>query len=213
MSWLKDITGVDAVKQGTFRSLNGAADESIFQGRACKAGFYCFFKAWRDMPYDDILDYEGNLLRVEVKGSSGTSFNVTRGTRSGSQIVRGNSRTRTLSRDDCDFVVGVDSDTGDCYIIPEDVVEIIDIHNLSKNAVAEFKEKWKLFMHQTNYLTKEETRDGIRNASNTRLTSILTALQIPVPTLPLKITGTRGSISNLQDAMVYTIWKEIANNL
>ena len=34
MSWLKDITGVDAVKQGTFRSLNGAADESIFQGRA-----------------------------------------------------------------------------------------------------------------------------------------------------------------------------------
>ena len=167
MSWLKDITGVDAVKQGTFRSLNGAADESIFQGRACKAGFYCFFKAWRDMPYDAILDYEGNLLRVEVKGSSGTSFNVTRGTRSGSQIVRGNSRTRTLSRDDCDFVVGVDSDTGDCYIIPEDVVEIIDIHNLSKNAVAEFKEKWKLFMHQTNYLTKEETRDGIRNASNT----------------------------------------------
>jgi len=64
MSWLKDITGVDAVKQGTFRSLNGAADESIFQGRACKAGFYCFFKAWRDMPYDAILDYKGNLDKL-----------------------------------------------------------------------------------------------------------------------------------------------------
>lgn len=213
MAWVKDVTGVDAIKPGTFRSLNGAADENVFQGRACKAGFYCFFKAWRDMPYDAILDYDGNLLRIEVKGSSGASFNVTRGTRSGAQIMRGTSRTRTLAREDCDFVVGVDSDTSDCYIIPEDVVEIIDIHNLSKNAVVEYKEKWKLFMHTTNYLTKEETRDGIRNASTTRLTSILTTLGVPTPTVPLRVSGTRTSITNLNDAIVYTIWKEIANRL
>lgn len=213
MAWLKDVTGVDAAKPGTFRSLNGAADENIFQGRACKAGFFCFFKAWRDMPYDAILDYEGNLLRVEVKGSSGTSFNVTRGTRSGAQIVRGQSRTRTLSRDDCDFVVGVDSDTSDCYIIPEDVIEIIDVHNLSKNAVSDFNEKWKLFMHSTNYLTKEETREGLRNATNTRLTNLLTTLGIPAPATPLRVSGTRISINNSHDAMVYTIWKEIAKVL
>ena len=28
MSWSRDITGVDAAKKGTYRSLNGAADEN-----------------------------------------------------------------------------------------------------------------------------------------------------------------------------------------
>lgn len=53
--WQKDVTGVDSKKNGSFRSLNGAADENIFTGRASKAGFYCFFKVWRDMPYDAVL--------------------------------------------------------------------------------------------------------------------------------------------------------------
>ena len=83
------------MKAGTFRSLNGAADESIFQGRASKAGFFCFFKVWRDMPYDAVLDYKGILYRVEVKGSSGNSFDLTRGSRSGQQIVRGADISRT----------------------------------------------------------------------------------------------------------------------
>ena len=65
MEWAKDIVGVDQKKRGTYRSLNGAADENIFQGRASKAGFYCFFKVWRDMPYDAVLDYENVLYRVK----------------------------------------------------------------------------------------------------------------------------------------------------
>lgn len=218
MSWPRDITGLDNIKQGTFRSLNGAADESIFQGRASKAGFFCFFKVWRDMPYDAILDYEGNLLRIEVKGTSGSSVNVTRGTRSGQQILRGTSRTRTLTRTDCDFCVGVDSENGDCYIIPEDVIEIIDNNSLTRNAVEVFKEKWKLFMHQdaanpNNYLTKEETRDGIRGATNARLNNILAQLGVPVPSVPLKIPGTQKKLTNQTDAMIYTIWSEIAKRL
>ena len=85
--WLKNITGVS---DGSYRSLNGAADENVFIGKATKAGFCLFFKAWRDMPYDAVLDYEGILFRVEVKGASqdkggNTQFNVTRGGRSGQQ--------------------------------------------------------------------------------------------------------------------------------
>ena len=64
MAWEKNITGV---AEGSYRSLNGAADESIFQGRASKAGYFCFFKVWRDMPYDAVLDHAGTLYRVEVK--------------------------------------------------------------------------------------------------------------------------------------------------
>ncbi len=47
--WKRNITNLDA--QGTFRSLYGADDESIFQGRASKAGYFCFIKVWHDMPY------------------------------------------------------------------------------------------------------------------------------------------------------------------
>ena len=79
-----------ATKVGTYRSLNGAADENIFIGHTSKAGFYCFFKAWRDMQYDAVLDYEGILYRVEIKGSSNSKFNVTRGTRSGKQVRKAN---------------------------------------------------------------------------------------------------------------------------
>ena len=68
-------------------------------------------------------------------------------------------------------------------------------------------------MHSTNYLTKEETREGLRNATNIRLTNLLTTLGIPAPATPLRVSGTRISINNSHDAMVYTIWKEIAKVL
>lgn len=213
MAWSKDVTGVDASKPGTYRSLNGAADENIFTGRASKAGFYCFFKVWRDMPYDAVLDYEGVLYRVEVKGSSDDKFNVTRGSRSGAQIVRGNSRTRILSREDCDFVVGVNSNTGDCYIIPEDVVEILDRKNLNHVALKNYHEKWKLFMHGDNFLTEKQTRDGIRSMSLTDLNSLATSLGIVVPTTDIHVSGTQKIISDPKDKTVYLIWEEIAKKL
>lgn len=193
--------------------MNGAADENIFTGRASKAGFYCFFKVWRDMPYDAVLDYKGVLYRVEVKGSSNNTFSVTRGSRSGKQIVRGRSRTRTLSREDCDFVVGVDSNTGDCYIIPEDVVEILDINSLGHAALTNYYEKWKLFMYGDNFLSKEQTRDGIRSMSLTELNALAKRLEIIVPTTDICVHGTKKTISDPKDKTVYSIWEEIAKQL
>lgn len=217
MAWEKDITGVDAVKYGTFRSLNGAADESIFQGRASKAGFYCFFKVWRDMPYDAVLDYKGILYRVEVKGSSKGKFDVTRGTRSGKQIKKtpGVSRTRTLSREDCDFVVGVDSNTGDCYIIPEDVIQIMGLNGVSTNNLKDFKEKWGLFIFLTgdNILTAEQTRDGLMKANLTELRRIIRTLKITVPPNDIKIGRTKAVIKNQKHKMIYLIWKTIAQSI
>lgn len=214
MAWSKDLTGVDAAKQGSYRSLNGAADENVFIGRASKAGFYCFFKVWRDMPYDAVLDYNGVLYRIEVKGSSNKSFNVTRGTRSGAQIIRGTSRTRTLAREDCDFVVGIDSNTGDCYIIPEDVVEILDKNSLSHKTLANYHEKWKLFMYKENFLSKEQTRDGIRGMSLTELNRLAANLSIAIPNTDIHVLGTKGTvISDFKDKIVYSIWEEIAKRL
>lgn len=44
MNWCRDLTGVDLKKEGSFRSLNGAADENIFIGRASKAGFFALLR-------------------------------------------------------------------------------------------------------------------------------------------------------------------------
>lgn len=216
MKWAKDITQLDKKKEGTFRSLNGAADENIFIGRASKAGFFCFFKVWRDMPYDAVLDYNGTLYRVEVKGSSGNSFDVTRGSRSGAQIKKGpdSSRKRILSRDDCDFAVCVDSDTGCCYIVPEDIIEIIGREDLSKKTLEPFLEKWKLLMHGTNNLTPKQTRDGLRKKSLKELKKIGKKIGATPFPAEIKPKGTRKFVlSKKEDVAVYSIWAKIAEKL
>ena len=213
MAWDKDLTGVDVIKRGTFRSLNGAADESIFTGRASKAGFYCFFKVWRDMPYDAVLDYDGILYRVEVKGSSNNIFNVTRGTRSGKQIKKGTSRTKILSRDDCDFLVAVDSNTGDCYIVPEDIVLSIGLQNLSSKTLQHFKEKWKLFMYNEYKFKKEWTRDGLLELDNTTLNNIAKSCGISIPVADYSVPGTKTKIKDAKKKTVYLIWEHIASIL
>lgn len=210
--WEKNIT---LQGDGTFRSLNGAADENIFIGKATKAGFFLFFKAWRDMPYDAVLDHKGILFRVEVKGASAnkdgkTQFNVTRGGRSGAQISRtAPSRTRLIEREDCDFVVGVNSDNGDCYIIPTDFIEIVGRQNLSTKTVNVFKEKWKLFAFESGCLTGEDTRDGLRNKPLEELRSIGSKLGVACPEADYKIQGTRLKITEEKDKWILAIWEKL----
>lgn len=208
MTWVSNITGLD--KEGIFRSLNGAANENIFIGRASKAGFFCFFKVWRDMPYDAVLDHNGVLYRIEIKGSGTGSFNVTHGSRSGKQIKRNENRTHILTRQDCDFVVGVDTDNGDCYIIPEDIVEIYQRTNLSVNAVQEYREKWDLFKYNDQRLAKENTRDGLRECPIEELRRIADRMAVSVPK-SIKPRGTIGlRITDPHDILVISIWKHLA---
>ena len=210
--WEKNITGQS---DGTYRSLNGAADENIFIGKATKAGFFLFFKAWRDMPYDAVLDHEGILFRVEVKGASAdksgkTQFNVTRGGRSGAQINKeAPSRTRLIERADCDFVVGVNSDNGDCYIIPTDFIEIVGNQNLSTKTVEVYKEQWKLFTFGTGRLSGEQTRDGLLSMTLPDLRTLGGSLGITMPLGDLKIKGTRITISKEEEKWVLLIWEKL----
>lgn len=215
MAWEKNITGV---AEGSYRSLNGAADESIFQGRASKAGYFCFFKVWRDMPYDAVLDHAGNLYRVEVKGSSGDHFVVTRGGRAGQQIVRDPDvdRTRIIEREDCDFVVGIDSNNGDCYIIPTDIIEIIGIANLSQRAVQIFREKWELFKfndgtaENTCRMSKENTRDGLCRLSLEQVHDVAETLNVVIPTESISVEGHRRTLEDEKEKAIYSIWKYLA---
>lgn len=207
--WNKNITDLD--ESGTFRSLNGAADENIFIGKASKAGFFCFFKVWRDMPYDAVLDYDNILYRVEVKGSSTGTYDLTRGGRSGAQINRNaENRTRRITRDDCDFVVCVDSNNGDCFILPVDILDITNRQSFKTGALEPFKEKWKLFIYDEYRLTGGQTRDGLCSLNLVELKAIADRIGAVVPTRFFAPTGTRGlRISDEKEKTILAIWYKL----
>lgn len=207
--WQKNITRLYA--SGTFRSLNGAADENVFIGKASKAGFFCFFKVWRDMPYDAVLDYEHILYRIEVKGSSSGIYDLTRGGRSGAQIDRdAEKRTRRITREDCDFVVCVDSNNGDCFIVPVDIIDITERQTFRTGALEPFKEKWKLFMYDSHRLTGAQTRDGLLDLDLTELKDIATRIGADVPIDDFRPHGTtRLSISDEKEKTILAIWYKL----
>lgn len=209
MDWKINLTNVDS---GSFRSLNGASDENIFIGKACKAGFYCFFKVWRDMPYDAVLDYKGNLYRIEIKGSGSDTFTFTHGSRSGAQIDRqAEDRTRLLSRHDGDFAVGVDTHNGDCYIVPMDIIKIFNRQKLSKKTLEIFLEKWHLFIYGENRISQNLTRDGLMNLPLSELEDIAKRFNIDLKTASYNPPNTRNLVINdRHDLLITLIWIKLA---
>lgn len=208
-----NITGLD--KEGTYRSLSGAASENIFIGRASAAGFFCFFKVWRDMPYDAILDYKGTLYRVEVKGSAGSNFDISRGGRSGRQIDKAaKSRKRPINREDCDFVVCVDANTNECYVVPVDFIEIAGGMSFSKTCLAQFKEKWELFMLTDSHLGKAQAQDGLNKLPLADVQTLATSLSITVPSEKIKIQGKRKTqISDTKKKTIISIWEHFCKTV
>lgn len=142
MSWTKNITKIE---NGIFRSVNGNSDEMIGVGRCMKAGFPCSRVDVTNAKYDAIVDVgNGKLLRIQIKGTSGTSVSFVGGGRSGRQISRDvASRAYKYTKADIDIILAVDSTNGDCYIIPvEDISSWGTTKALSK--LQEYKENWEI---------------------------------------------------------------------
>lgn len=146
--------------------------------RALKHGFVVFFKAWPDTNYDLVIDYNGELFRVEVKGSSGKNLNLTRGQRRGRQIdPTAPSRERKVARKDCDVVLGVDAQNGDCYVLPIDYAERWLGKAPSFKSIARFRERWDL-LKGNRYLSKESCRRGIRSWPRSELMRLAAKLRL-----------------------------------
>jgi hypothetical protein len=143
MEWSKNITKMDG---GIYRTINGNANELIAIGRCIKAGFACSKVEVTNGRYDAVIDpgQGKKLLRVQIKGSSTGSVSFTGGGRSGQQISRSvASRVYKYTSEDCDMILVVDSNNGDCYIVPID-----DIKNMGKtkslSKLGKYKENWSL---------------------------------------------------------------------
>ncbi|MCX6716988.1 MAG: group I intron-associated PD-(D/E)XK endonuclease [Candidatus Taylorbacteria bacterium] len=143
MDWIKNITNMEG---GLYRTINGNANELIAIGRCIKAGFACSKVEVTNGRYDAVIDPGKNkrLLRVQIKGAGNGSVSFTGGGRSGQQISReAASRTYKYTSEDCDLILVVDSNNGDCYIIPiSHIKDWGSSKSLSKLEI--YKENWKL---------------------------------------------------------------------
>ena len=214
----KNLANLDV---GSYRSVLGYAGESIAIGRALVCGYNLFFKAWRDAKYDAVLDSKNNLFRVEIKQTSGdSSLTLTSGGRGGKQIKdevkKGDeSREKVLSTDDCDFVIGVQSLRGNCWIIPVELLEILGKKSITISQLSIFDEKWKVFDFETKNITVEMIKKGFRDFTFNQLEDLCIKLNISIPSndSEIKLTNLAKPVKvNKEKRMIYEIWMYILSH-
>jgi len=203
---------------GQVRSILGYAGESLVIGRALACGYNLFFKAWRDSKYDAVLDSDGQLFRVEIKQSGdGTQLSCTSGGRSGAQISRDvASREEVLSPDESDFLIGVHTFSGKCWVVP---TEVIYFRNRKANptwSLKDFEEKWRIFSKPPFGFTMEEIRIGFRFRSLEELEAIASRIGInQPPSLQYKFSERSQAVQLLSNREWYIleIWRKIFTSL
>jgi hypothetical protein len=165
--------------RGSFRSILGYANESLAIGRALQCGYNLFFKAWRDSPYDAVLDFQGILFRIEIKGTQTPALSVTSGGRAGRQISREvASREQVLQKVDADVLIGIRGRDGDCYLIPIEVIQIINRKSINLSRLENFREKWGIFAG-TSEFGPSRIRDGFLDLPPQDLRDLCSSLGIP----------------------------------
>jgi len=199
---------------GQVRSILGYAGESLVIGRALACGYNLFFKAWRDSKYDAVLDAVGQLFRVEIKQSGdGTQLSCTSGGRSGAQISReAESREEVLSPEESDFLIGVHTFSGKCWIVPTEVIYFRNRKTHPTWSLDEYEEKWAIFSKPPFDFTLEEIRKGFRNLSESELEKIAMRIGLSKPTsLSYKFSARSQAVDlpSFKDWYVLEIWSSI----
>jgi hypothetical protein len=125
----------------------GDASQFLFLGRAIMSGLNCSNVDVRSSKYDAILDREGKLTRIQIKGFSDGKISFFSRPRGGQGIDSTHARNLAarVSSKDCDFFSAVDKLTGICYNIPISYIEKLPdkkAKSCSAGELAKFKEKW-----------------------------------------------------------------------
>ena len=195
---------------GIGRSVVGYAAESLVIGRALLCGYALFFKAWRDYKTDAILDYRGQTYRIEIKGTGDSSnLGVTSGGRAGEQISRESaSRAKIVSREDADFVFGVHTGSGDSWLVPIEILEILNVGNINLQKVRDFKECWKIFtLDEIKVLGPEGLKTRLMLKDEADLAIIASKIGASEPLLRLQFAPRIFiQFKNRKEALAFAIW-------
>jgi len=151
-------TNINDVNSGIMTANAGDSAEFIFVARAILAGFNASSVDVRSSRYDAIIDYEGNLLRVQIKGiSTGNIISFKDRDRGGKGIDHHHERNigKRITSKDCDIYVAVDKQVGICYIIPmswADSLDELSCKSINLQKVEQFKENWDVIKKYKKYL-------------------------------------------------------------
>lgn len=219
MSWAQTVN-IGKMSDGSFRSLAGYASESLVVGRAMLCGYIIFVKAWRDSKYDAVLDANGSLFRIEIKGTSGDkTISTSSGARSGEQISRdAESRERPLSKIDCDWLIATTSMDSHCWVIPIEFIEILGLLSISLSDLEKFKEKWDIFVSQDPNV-QPYLKTGFRDLSEYRILQIASSLGIDseiskeIYSFDPENKRKKKYVLPEKDRLVIAIWEKIFSNL
>jgi hypothetical protein len=103
----------------------GDAAQFLFLGRAILAGLNCSNVDVRSSKYDAIIDQNGSLKRLQIKGLEGGSASFFTRTRGGQGVDSDHERNRPkrVTKQDCDFFIVVNKTNAVCYNIPITFIE------------------------------------------------------------------------------------------
>lgn len=219
MSWSSTVN-IGAMPAGSFRSIAGYASESLVVGRAMLCGYIIFIKAWRDSKYDAVLDANGNLFRIEIKGTStGSDISTSSGGRSGEQISRKvKSRERPLSKIDCDWLIATTSMDSHCWVVPIELIEILGVKTIKLQHLERYKEKWSIFI-TNNPNINPYLKSGYRDLDEESIRSIARSFGIdetvattPFSFVPMDRRVKRFNLSE-KDRLIVAIWEAVFEGL
>ena len=138
-----------SVSEKGIRTANeGDSAQFLFVARAILAGFNCSNVDLRSSRYDAIIDYDGRLLKVQVKGISlGSSISFFNRARGGQGIDYRHERNQAkrVSNNDCDLYIAVNKETGICYIIPMEWADKLpdkEAKSIPQSKLKDFEESW-----------------------------------------------------------------------
>ncbi|HDR8161434.1 TPA: hypothetical protein QC072_004371 [Bacillus cereus] len=149
-----NLQGLNA---GVMVANSGDSAQFLFLSRAILAGYNCSNVDVRSSRYDAIIDFQGVLLKVQVKGISDSSILFKDRDRGGQGIDHTHERNRgkIITSEDCDIYVAVDKQSGICYIIPMYIVDEMPeeqkIKPISVDRLQEYCENWNIIRSVVQY--------------------------------------------------------------
>ena len=141
---------INHIESGVMTANAGDSAEFIFVARAILAGFNCSSVDVRSSRYDAIIDYNDNLLRVQIKGiSSGNNISFKDRDRGGQGIDHKHETNigQRITSKDCDVYVAVDKQVGICYIVPMSWADTLcddKCKSVKLREISHYKENWDI---------------------------------------------------------------------
>lgn len=137
---------INNIEEGIMAANAGDSAQFLFLARAILAGYNCSNVDVRSSRYDAIIDYEGTLFKVQIKGISQATISFKDRDRGGRGIDTSNPRNtgKRITSEDCDIYVAVDKQIGICYIIPMTIVDQWNIDSISVKDASEYRENWAI---------------------------------------------------------------------